>query len=957
MEGLRSQVSKLEEENNKLSKVEEQRRKLELEVNYWKEYVTNAQLIKRSGGSTDTVTELADARRRLIQLQDELNQSQKKLKSNTGKLLMRNKEVTDCKEKVRESNSIIAVYKAKIDQLSKEISGRNESIGNTSDEAPSRETGDNSNKQKERLSSSDYYESSKVVSPDAQHLEDKFLLLKDKLKRIERELLIKSKELEKANESRSKVAKYTRSLLQELETRLRDNQQKLYDTEEKLKNVNTELGMERERRMKLEEGPRRRMSNIVSPPKPLSQIESYATVTSNPSVDLTEHDVDTKYADYYRSRFKEAESSLLEKDKKLHQAEEKIKEIQSSMKHNSDTYKVINDMQIKLSDATHKLSDRQLKIHELTCEVDRLKKFEKTYGKKRQQCGTLEDIVKDLEIANSELSKNMHQVKQELEMLKIREVVLKEQLQTFADDSEESDSDDDSKLGKSVDLKKKIENMIDLESRCKKFAIDNEKLTKRNVEYDTRLRHLNMENFKNLESTKDFPAESTNNKNEQTEKRVIELEQSLAAEEEKFCSQLSLIKEQYMNEISVLEKNAEKDLNLTKDELTKSKLEIDNLSLNKCEMEIKIQQLIAKLATYELEIQSYQKNEDLKQDDHVTLEEDQTQEKVSIIEETLNKKVSSTLSEKDEGEEGEVWISEDTELKDVEKMKNKNLDDSLMGREIDAGVKDRDSGIVITQEIKCMIDAAKNNNIEVLSCNTDPKFSIPHNSVSEIDIIEKYKMVCSKFQVKMRELSLKYVISEEKNIEFAQTLEKNAISEQAFVLEYDILLGRIDELESQIIESQELLQSKADELEKERKNVIHLVEVTSAYIKELEDSLEESKSKITDLQSNKKEDGIALQPILESLTKSDAPQDCDSIDGDEAMAIRQKLTAKILTLQSDISELTETHTKELEVVKTEAQEEIDDIRKQSGVEINPGEENLKLHVESLEQELKAQNDR
>ena len=58
-------------------------------------------------------------------------------------------------------------------------------------------------------------------------------------------------------------------------------------------------------------------------------------------MDLSElGDVDTKYADYYRSRFKEAEASLLEKDKKLHQAEEKIKEIQESMKNNNDTYKV-----------------------------------------------------------------------------------------------------------------------------------------------------------------------------------------------------------------------------------------------------------------------------------------------------------------------------------------------------------------------------------------------------------------------------------------------------------------------------------------------------------------------------------------------------------------------------------------------------------------------------------------
>ena len=191
----------------------------------------------------------------------------------------------------------------------------------------------------------------------AQHLEDKFLVLKDRMKRIEKELYLKSKELEKANESRSKVAKYTRSLLQELENRHSEAQLKLAETDEKLKNANIELKMERERRLALEEGPRRRMSSVASPPKSETLLKdaaaiaaavastTAATTTINDSQEsvaseFTEHDADTKYADYYRSRFKEAEEALLEKDMKLHQAEEKIKEIQTSMKSSSDSYKV-----------------------------------------------------------------------------------------------------------------------------------------------------------------------------------------------------------------------------------------------------------------------------------------------------------------------------------------------------------------------------------------------------------------------------------------------------------------------------------------------------------------------------------------------------------------------------------------------------------------------------------------
>ena len=85
MEQLRNQVSRLEEENAKLSKSEETRRKLELEVNYWKEYVTNAQQLKRSGGTMDTAKDLTDTRQKLIQAQDEVNESQKRLKVNSGK--------------------------------------------------------------------------------------------------------------------------------------------------------------------------------------------------------------------------------------------------------------------------------------------------------------------------------------------------------------------------------------------------------------------------------------------------------------------------------------------------------------------------------------------------------------------------------------------------------------------------------------------------------------------------------------------------------------------------------------------------------------------------------------------------------------------------------------------------------------------------------------------------------
>ena len=79
-------------------------------------------------------------------------------------------------------------------------------------------------------------------------------------------------------------------------------------------------------------------------------------------------------------------------------------------------------------------------------------------------------------------------------------------------------------------------------------------------------------------------------------------------------------------------------------------------------------------------------------------------------------------------------------------------------------------------------------------------------------------------------------------------------------------MNRIEDLNQQILDSQEVLQSKADELELERKNVLNLVEVTSAYIKELEGSIEEYKVKIHDLQllnnSNRNAAKVSLSSCL-----------------------------------------------------------------------------------------------
>lgn len=1010
METLRNQVSKLEEDNTKLSKIEEERRKLELEVNYWKEYVTNAQALKRAGGSLDATTELADTRNKLIQCQDELNETQKRLKLNSGKLLMQNREMNDMKTKLQEANSLVAVYKARIDHMSRE-SHKDSPVSSPSDKEqllltkPSDEMFFIGNTPKPNDSTPPVNSPSPEVM-GAQHFEDKFLVLKDRMKRIERELFLKSKELEKANESRSKVAKYTRSLLQELETRLSDTQQKLSESEEKLKHANTELKMERERRIQLEDGPRRRMSSLASPPKNITALEELneAAIKSSgetpQSSDLTEHDADTKYADYYRARFKEAEEALLEKDKKLHQAEEKIKQIQNSVKTNSDSYKVINELQTKLSDATHKLSDRQLKIHELTREIDRLRGYEKTFQKKTEQCNTLEEIVKDLENKNLEQSQNLHQVKQDLELLKIREVVLKEQLQTLIEDSDDEDEDDednneDEKLGKSIALKNQINNMVELETQVKKLTQDNEKLFIENADLETRIRNANIQHFKTIESGKNCPAEDSEKVD--SDIKIKELESKLHASEDRHCSEMSAMKEKHFDDLSSIEKKFKEDTKELNELLAKYKTECESFTQVKGEIEGECDELRGKVTMLNLKIEDFEKKlkeeSDARQSAEVSLAE--SSNLLKAAEERCNRIIverDSLKNSANESSRNSFGVYDDDSIENDEKLSQLSTENHEMKVRIrqlerklrvsleryedivasmkEKGIysegkdKDRDSGIVITQEIKNLMDSFKKE--DIIESMVDGNLDIG-NLVNNLQIgiesesgEERYKKLSANLTHVLKDLGKKFILSEQRNLELSTELEQRSDAEDEHVSKYNALLGRVEDLNQQILESQEVLQSKADELERERKNVLNLVEVTSAYIKELEGSLTESKTKIQELQAIAETAGKhqdSRQPPDGSATEVDL----DKVDGLSASKprnerspsddIQEKLNAKIMTLESDISVMKRTHEDEIKMIRTQSQHALDQLQQESSSE---EKEDLLAKIEALEEELEEQ---
>ena len=144
----------------------------------------------------------------------------------------------------------------------------------------------------------------------------------------------------------------------------------------------------------------------------------------------------------------------------------------------------------------------------------------------------------------------------------------------------------------------------------------------------------------------------------------------------------------------------------------------------------------------------------------------------------------------------------------------------------------------------------------------------------------------------------------------------NAGMEKDLKEEVIAIQSKIEAMRKQLGESQESLQLKSLELEKERNNISHLVDVTSAYIKELENSLTESREKIDELESVVEEarsnngqrmppDGISGKEREDSLSdtsdlESGANDKDFGIERDRLNAENERLRAKLSSLESEV---------------------------------------------------------
>ena len=536
-------------------------------MNYWKEYVTNSNTSKKSGSKAETEKELNEARTKLINLTDDVNEAEKRSTVASAKILVQNKEIDELKNNLQESNNLINMHKATVSDLKTELASvkasKKEAVDRTGALPPVEAAKAVNGPAEERvigaLSPSSDSSSERGETGD---IESKFLTLREKMKRIEKELFLKSKELEKANESRSKVAKYTRTLLQELEAKLNDTQRKLIDSNEKLNNSNIELEMERERRKMIQSDKASRTSSVSST-KSIQEQTSLDLPTIEASLlnERSETEVGNRYVDYYRSRFREAEAALYEKDKKLSESESKIRELESRYKTVVKQCRSLDDIQVKLSDATHKLSDRQLKIHELTRKVEKLRGYERGYDRKSKELQTLTQNTRNTEDKFIELKRKLSAQERELEVFKIREVVMKERLSVLEEESSDESEDDedhgDARLERSIEAKKRVEMMIDLEGQVRLLTSENERLKLEQAELQEQVSD-NDDLRKEMKETGDIIGEGKDGlegvqglekEKGALESQVKELEEKIIAEEDKLCRSISELKEIHKNEI------------------------------------------------------------------------------------------------------------------------------------------------------------------------------------------------------------------------------------------------------------------------------------------------------------------------------------------------------------------------------------------------------------------------
>ena len=823
--------------------------------------------------------ELQEARSQVKDLKQQLDEREKLLQQQKGKISINAKELAEAKAELQEANSIIGIHRANIESLKNELS---------------------SLKGKEKLIlAGEEPESDQVFSINAEangiegktessvHLDSKLSMLMQKLKQNERELLMKSRELEKANESRAKVAKYTRSLLQELESKLSSNERKLAETESQLVNKNLELDYEIERRQKVE-GENARL---------FSELE------------------------------------LLSEERKKGGLPKEVVELLSTAKKRVALENVEPTSTVaQLSQSEPKFDDEQYELS--SSEVD-LKKKDEELANLRKDLRKLEDKNADLVEKNRELEERLQTVDSELTESLEREIFL----QT------ESETDE----GERWNVKEQI---VGLEEE---LSIYKDKVSELQAKISEKeLNAINAEVSQSRLNELERLLKSREDELREKERTVAKREQELRTQEEaKRDDKLRL--EELGNKLRELQDALESE---------RKKLQAKDRELRE-QAKVMVFREDVERHIGELESELEQKNNALSEWKSSLAK---AKERIAECEEKLREYESV------EANRGKAVADEETFVRDGQG--GKDSEDELRKKLTQA-----------EEQIKKYESFAKDNNSKLIASEEkviELAEELAKRLTVEKETAEWIEGVESNLSTREEEL----LVTRENLVHKAKELdkEKNGILE---VMELSVKY--IKELEIAVMEERENSKELERQLDDERLRVRQVVEemktvkalqrseggadIKAVNADKIEQRLREvcERDREGETESRQTELEDSKQKFVEELKREGISHDGEKLNKDllkvsgttssEAEELRLRLTSRVITLQSDISELKASHHVEVEKIRAQHKNELEKARREAILDssvkesITEGNADMESRVMELESDLKQMAER
>ncbi|XP_032234491.2 COP1-interactive protein 1 isoform X3 [Nematostella vectensis] len=904
--------------------------------------------------------ELQEARSTIRELRQQLADADKRLKQQKGKVSVHAKDLAEAKADLEEANSIISIHKANIEALKEELS----SVKQVTAERQGRIILTD-----EEPESDQFLNALEASGENGQKkdIESKLSYLMEKLRLNERELLVKTRELEKANESRSKVAKYTRSLLQELETKLSNNERKLAETENQLQNKNLELEYEYEQKAKIE----KERDKLVIEVERLSDEMKKAGLPKE-VLSLMNDAREEKRSE----NLSKMEKKLSETQEKLQDMEEKFSKEKRAWADEVESLETdVKSLQLISDESESKLREAQSSLREYREENRKLKreleKFETSKDNKDNEFNAPAKTIKEVKKENSELVKRNTELEEKLgsidEKLSIslkkefsvteeNERLLREKkaLESRILDAEEQVS---SSKGMITALQAKLDDALN--SREAKSDWDSNRI----YELEEKIKDLSKK-LKDVESDlaerdRQIQNLSLEKVNESRDDEITELENELEEQRE-------IIKE---NEEKLKEKEKE---------IEKLKKKIIELSDKLKDMETSRNKVETKLAEQEKTIACHK-------------------DEIKTARDTINE--YKEISARNHHERDKMM----TRLKELETQMEilTRQASEYRGKLVD--VEEKPSRV---REVHS--ELVENTFAE--EAQIEPPSIDKRSRVKELeDENREVKRKAEELEKSLNDKNLKLAASEEKVIELAEELAKRLKLEQETAEWIEGVEGNMERTERDLSSAKSALLEKAKELEDEKGRILDIVELSRKYVSKLETSLAEEKTQKEELEKRLADsgtdatDGPRIQELMARLLCSERERDAErrraqdlqrdldatrvkmreelesaqqshqrdmeklsndtlqvsgaaKTQGDE---LRLRLTSRVITLQSDISELKAAHHAAIEKLKARHKKELEDARREAILETSmrqaiaeePSEE-LSATMSDMENDMK-----